>query len=69
MYVCICVRVMNFVRKKESACREVRECVSRSERASVEKSRRKREQSESYEKENRVRVTRKRTECIESCEN
>ena len=32
----------------------VRECVSRSQRASVEKSRCIREQSESYEKENRV---------------
>ena len=30
---------------EESACREVRECVSSSQRASVEKSRRKREQS------------------------
>ena len=60
MCVCMCVRVMNFVRKKEGACREVRECVSRGQRASVEKSRR---------KGNRVRVARKRTECVESCEN
>ena len=45
LYVCICLQVINFVRKKGSACREGRECVSRSQRPSVEKSRRKREQS------------------------
>ena len=54
MYVCMCVRVMNFVQKKESAGREVGENVWSSERASVEKSRCIREQSESCEKENRV---------------
>ena len=53
-FACMCVRVMNFVQKKGSACREVRECVSRSQRASVEKSRCIREQNESCEKENRV---------------
>ena len=50
----MCVRVMNFVQKKESAGREVGESVSSSERASVEKSRHIKEQSESCEKENRV---------------
>ena len=48
------VRVKNFVRKKGSECREVRECVSRNQRSSVEKSRRKGEQSERCEKENSV---------------
>ena len=48
------VRVTNFVQKKESAGREVGESVSRGQRASVDKSRRIRKQSESCEKQNRV---------------
>ena len=40
VYTCMCVRVTNFVQKKESTCRKVGESVSSSERASVEKSRR-----------------------------
>ena len=65
MYVCKCVRVMNLVQKKNGECRKVRECVSRGQRASVEKSRRKREQSESCEKENRVyrELRELRTQC------
>ena len=42
LYVCICVRLMNFVQKKGSAYQEVRERVSRSRDV----------------KENRVRVAR-----------
>ena len=53
MPVCMCVRVMNFVQKKGVRV-EKSESASRSKRASVEKSRRIRELSESCEKENRV---------------
>ena len=47
------------VEKSVSKCREVRECVSRNQRASVEKLRRKREQSVSRE----LRTRELRTQC------
>ena len=50
----LCRRKGVRVEKSGSEYREVRECVSRSQRASVEKTRCKTEQSESCEKENRV---------------
>ena len=52
-FACMCVRVMNFAQKKSSEYRKVRERVLRGRDV----------------KENRVRVARKRTECIERIKN
>ena len=59
------LRVCVYVCTSDEFCAEERECWSRSQRASVEKSRRKTEQSERCEKENRVyrELRELRTQC------
>ena len=69
------MRVCVYVCTSDEFCAEERECVSRSQRVRIEKTKsayreaRERVSRSRDVKENRVRVARKRTECIESCEN
>ena len=68
------LRVCVYVCTSDEFCAEEKECVSRSQGVSIEKSEsacrevRERVLRRRDVKQNRVRVARKRTECIESCE-